>query len=354
MIRFFYGKDQNYVDVTQQVLRTCSDGGRIYIPADDNLRGSLFPDPLYGVVKNIVVIRENQLRPGEFDAADDLGDVTGCGSSSCCMYSADTAVTVNLTDQERRELYPEPDGIDQPMNGTAHEARHSNLMTVEDQITRIQAGLTFAGGSLTDELPEQTMVVRFLDPAAKVLELGANIGRNTLMIASVLQDQRNLVSLECDPVSAEMLRNNRFANRFAFHIEPSALSYRPLIQKGWQTTPSEDVPPGYARVATVTFEELLSRYDIEFDTLVADCEGALYWILRDSEAILERIHTVILEADYPSADQKAEVERIFRAHGLERIYSEPLVVDWDHPFPAECAESFFEVWTKERPEGAFR
>jgi len=343
LIRFFYGKDQNYVDVTQQVLRTCSDGGRIYIPANDILRGSLFPDPLYGVVKNIVVIRENHVRSGEFDAA---GDVTGFGSPSCCMYSADTAVTVNLTDQEVRELYPEPDGIDQPVNGIALEARHSNLTTVADQITRIQAGLTFAGGSITDELPEQTMVVRFLDPAAKVLELGANIGRNTLMIASVLQDQRNLVSLECDPVSAEMLRNNRFANRFAFHIEPSALSYRPLIQKGWQTTPSEDVPPGYARVATVTFEELLSRYDIEFDTLVADCEGALYWILRDSDAILE--------ADYPSADQKAEVERIFRAHGLERIYSEPLVVDWDHPFPAECAESFFEVWTKERPTGSFR
>jgi len=351
LIRFFYGKDQNYVDVTQQVLRTCSDGGRIYIPANDILRGSLFPDPLYGVVKNIVVIRENQLRPGEFDAA---GDVIGFGSSSCCMYSADTAVTVSLTDQERRELYPEPDGIDQPVNGIALEARHSNLTTVADQITRIQAGLTFAGGSLTDELPEQTMVVRFLDPAAKVLELGANIGRNTLMIASVLQDQRNLVSLECDPVSAEMLRNNRFANRFAFHIEPSALSYRPLIQKGWQTTPSEDVPPGYARVGTVTFEELISKYDIEFDTLVADCEGALYWILRDSDALLERIHTVILEADYPSADQKAEVDRIFRVHGLERIYSEPLVVDWDHPFPAECAESFFEVWTKERPTGAFR
>ena len=318
MIRFFYGKDQNYVDITQQVLRTCSDGGRIYIPANDILRGSLFPDPLYGVVKNIVVIRENHVRSGEFDAA---GDVIGFGSSSCCMYSADTAVTVSLTDQERRELYPEPDGIDQPVNGIALEARHSNLTTVEDQITRIQAGLTFAGGSLTDELPEQTMVVRFLDPAAKVLELGANIGRNTLVIASVLQDQRNLVSLECDPVSAEMLRNNRFANRFAFHIEPSALSYRPLIQKGWQTTPSEDVPPGYARVGTVTFEELISKYDIEFDTLVADCEGALYWILRDSDALLERIHTVILEADYPSADQKAEVDRIFRVHGLERIYS---------------------------------
>ena len=337
MIRFFYGKDQNYVDVTQQVLRTCSDGGRIYIPASDLVRGSLFPDPLYGVVKNIVVIREV---PPTFP--------------SCSMYSADTAVTVCLTEQERRELYPQTNGDDQPRNGMALRPPPSHLTAVDERITWIHAGLTLAGGSLIDELPEQTMVVQFLDPAAKVLELGANIGRNTLMIASVLQDQRNLVSLECDPVSVEMLRNNRFANRFAFHIEPSALSYRQLIQKGWQTKPSEDVPPGYARVATITFEELLSKYDIEFDTLVADCEGALYWILRDSEALLEKLHTVILEADYPSVDHKIAVEGTFRCHGFERIYSEPLAVDWDHPFPAECAESFFEVWRKERPQGAFR
>jgi FkbM family methyltransferase len=341
VIRFFYGQGQKYVDVTEQVLRTCSDGDRIYIPANDILRGSLFPDPLFGVVKNIVVIRENQLRSSEFDAAGNhFGDATGVGSSCCSVYSADSAVTVCLNEQERQELYPDS------KSGNALEPLPPHLTTADEQIAWIHAGLTFAGGSLTDELPEQTMVARFMNPAAKVLELGANIGRNSLMTASVLHDQQNLVSLECDPVSVEMLRNNRFANRFTFHIEPSALSYRPLIQKGWQTVPSEAVPPGYVRVQTITFEELQSKYGIEFDTLVADCEGALYWILRDSEALLKNIHTVILEADYASVEHKMAVEAIFHVHGLERIYSEPLVVDWDHPFPAECVESFFEVWKK--------
>jgi len=342
VIRFFYGQGQKYVDVTDHVLRTCSDGERIYIPANDILRGSLFPDPLFGVVKNIVVIRENQSSSSEFDA--DGNHLTGVGGPSCSVYSADSAVTVYLNEQERRELYPDRNGDHQ--SGSALGPPPSHLTTAEDQITWIHAGLTFAGGSLTDELPEQTMVVRFLDPAAKVLELGANIGRNTLMIASVLADQHNLVSLECDPVSVEMLRNNRFANRFTFHIEPSALSYRQLIQKGWQTRPSEDVPPGYVRVQTITFEDVQSKYGIEFDTLVADCEGALYWILRDSEALLKNIHTVIVEADYASVEHKMAVEAIFDVHGLERIYSEPLVVDWDHPFPAECVASFFEVWKK--------
>jgi FkbM family methyltransferase len=348
VIRCFYGKDQNYVDVTEQVLRTCSDGDRIYIPANDTLRGSLFPDPLFGVVKNIVVIQENQLRSSEFDAAGN--HLTGVGSPSCSVYAAHTAVTVYLNQQERQELYPDTNSDDQSTSGLGPPPSH--LTTAEDQIAWIHAGLTFAGGSLTDELPEQTMVVRFLDPAAKVLELGANIGRNTLMIAAVLADQHNLVSLECDPVSVEMLRNNRFANRFTFHIEPSALSYRKLIQKGWQTVPSEAVPPGYVRVQTITFEELQSKYGIEFDTLVADCEGALYWILRDNEALLKNIHTVIVEADYASVEHKMAVEAIFHVHGLERIYSEPLAVDWDHPFPAECAESFFEVWKKKQFVGS--
>ena len=43
---------------------------------------------------------------------------------------------------------------------------------------------------------------------------------------------------------------------------------------------------------------------------------------------------------------------MFHVYGLERIYSEPLIVDWDHPFPAECVASFFEVWKKKQSAGS--
>ena len=143
-----------------------------------------------------------------------------------------------------------------------------------------------------------------------------------------------------------MLRNNRYANSFKFHIEPSALSYRKLMQRAWETTPAEELLPSYQWVRTITFAELVEKYGIEFDTLVADCEGALYYILNDNDELLTNVKTIIVESDYRSVGHKRNVEAIFRSHGLERVYSEALVTTWNHPFPAECAETFFEVWKK--------
>lgn len=218
--------------------------------------------------------------------------------------------------------------------------------SVEQIIEATHQQLAFVGGRLTDELPEQSMAVRFLDPGAKALEIGSNIGRNTLMIASRLADPTKFVTMECDPNSVALLRYNRQANGFEFHIEPSALSYRRLIQRGWETVPAEELQPGFQWVSTITFEELLSKYQIAFDTLVADCEGALFYILQDNPAMLDGISTVILEADYPNVDHKRSVEAVFGHRGFHRVHSEPLVTDWEHPFPDEVAASFFEVWRK--------
>lgn len=321
MMHFFYGRHQNFLDITNQVLLFCCDGRRFHIPADDRIRAALFSDPAYGHLKEIVV----------FSHTD--------GLPTCKSYPHDVPVDL-----------PTPNGLTLP-------PRNKPVVpdgTFDEKIARIHEQLHFIGGRLTDELPEQTMVVRFLDPNAKVLEIGSNIGRNTLMIASILSDSANLVTMECDPAAVEILRCNRAANDFAFRIEPSALSCRPLIQRGWETMPanvpgnmpSTDVRPGWKRVSTITFGELVAKYGIAFDTLVADCEGALFYILQDDPAMLKGISTVILEADYPNVEHKRSVEAVFARHGLSRIHSQPLITDWKHPFPDEVAASFFEVWSR--------
>ena len=100
---------------------------------------------------------------------------------------------------------------------------------------------------------------------------------------------------------------------------------------------------------TITFEKIEEKYEIQFDTLVADCEGALYYILKDSEAIMQNLKLIILESDFSSAEHKEYVSEIFTKYGLTRVFSEPLI---GHPefimnkFPKECRESFYEVWQK--------
>ena len=66
-----------------------------------------------------------------------------------------------------------------------------------------------------------------------MLELGANVGRNTAVIATILNDDRRLVTLESWQPTAQILEENKSVNGFRFHIEASALSETPLAQLGW-------------------------------------------------------------------------------------------------------------------------
>ena len=68
------------------------------------------------------------------------------------------------------------------------------------------------------------MVINYLKSDDKVLEIGSNIGRNTLVISSILNDSMNLVTLESDYNICEQLIENKNINNFKFHIENSALS----------------------------------------------------------------------------------------------------------------------------------
>lgn len=312
-LRIFYGQHSSYVDVTDDVLTFCCADGRIHIPGADVLRATIFGDPAVGVVKDVVVIAI---------VGEEL---------TCRVFPDGEPVDLDAPDGLQRPRRPKPTVSGGP---------------ADDVIAALHEQLLFTGGSLTHELPEQRMAARFVRPDARVLELGSNIGRNTVIIASLLNDPANLVTLECGPGAVELLRCNRAANDLDFHIEPSALSYRPLVQCGWDTLPAEDAPPGWEPVPTITFGQLRYKYGIEFDTLVVDCEGALYYILSDNPAMLDGIGTVVLEADYPLVEHKRAVEAVFAGHGLRRVYSEPLPADAGVEFPDEIAASFFEVWTR--------
>lgn len=331
MIHFHYGAGEDFLDVTHEVFDQCFDGRRVYIPAGDT-GDAFFPDPRVGRAKTIVVVRDE------------------AGTQTCRQYYWAEKVEITLTEDEIREI-----GLESEIQADSPYSKRivpppPGLDTAE-QIDFYHAQLKCAGGDITHEMVEQWLVVDYLNPDAKVLELGSCIGRNTMMISCVLNDERNLVTLECNPVNIEMLRNNRFANKLRFHIEPSALSYRKLMQVrdlapdlSWEALPAEELAEGYEWVSTITFEELLEKYKLEFDTLVADCEGALYYILQDNAKMLENISLIILESDYRLAEHKWAVEKIFADYGLQKIHSDALATNLT--LPQECADSFWEVWKR--------
>lgn len=188
----------------------------------------------------------------------------------------------------------------------------------EEELHKFHQTLTFRYGRLEEELPEQMMAATYIKPNNVVLELCGNIGRNSIVIASLLHNQQNLVVMECAQHVANQLEENRNMNHFTFHIEVSALSSQKLIQKieedttGVSTIPSDKLLDGYRWVNTISFSDLEKKYNKTFDTLVADCEGALYYILQDFPTMLHNIKTIIMENDYLDINQKLKVDEIIK------------------------------------------
>jgi FkbM family methyltransferase len=300
-----YGIEGIQIDVTELAKAKCMKSSVVYIPPDDNVRAKLFTDPIFGKVKSIFIDGQS------YDA-----------DTPIFIDTASTMVhTVTIPDYVT-EVYPE-------------EALSAKLSAMHRKLTLVH-------GSFRDEFPEQRMAVRFLKPDDRVLEIGGNVGRNSLIIGSIV-NQNSLVVLESDPNIAKQLEENRNANGMTFAIEASALSARPLVQRGWDTMVSDVVPEGYKRVQTISLADLRAKYQKPFNTLVLDCEGAFYYILSDMPDILDGITTIIMENDYYDRGHKAYIDSTLTSRGFSCVYSEALGPEYAYKkFPFE--KNFFEVW----------
>jgi len=300
-VKIWYGAHNIYANVTDKVFKawgTADVDGRcvLDIPAKDAARTAVLGDPIYGSLKHIKIVFEESL-PVTF-----LSD----GEDGCIM------VDVGF------------------------------VSIAEKVVNYLHTKLRISGGDMKDEYPEQLMVARYLNPQATVLELGSNIGRNSLIIGSILDNSSRLVTVECDVNTCKQLKDNRNINGLNFHVCEAALSLRRLAQKGWETMvlePGALVANGYVEVPTTSYQELKSKCGLTPDTLVVDVEGAMYYIVQDMPEILDDVNTIIIENDYPLLSQKLEMDARFIEKGFKLVFQQP---GPQHP----CQDCFYEVWLR--------
>ena len=214
-------------------------------------------------------------------------------------------------------------------NLNEHQATQ-RLLTIHNQLSLIH-------GSLHEEFPEQLMAAMFISENDKVLEIGGNVGRNSCVIGSMLKNSNQLVVAESDFETAVQLVNNRENNRLGFLVENSAISCVLLYQYGWDTTP--EYKPGFIPIQTITYTELKNKFGMQFNVLVADCEGALYYILNDDESVLNDVETIIVENDYHNYFHYLNVCTKFMLHGFHLAYNK--AGGW-----GPCYNEFYQVWKK--------
>ena len=215
---------------------------------------------------------------------------------------------------------------------------------IDALLQTMQSKIQLLCGSFQDEMPEQKMAIRYLTGNEKVLEIGSNIGRNSMIISKLLTDSANLVTLETDSNIVPILREHKRINNLNFHIEHAALSLRKLVQKGWDTMPCDTIPEGFTQVNIISYAELQKKYNMKFDTLAVDCEGALYYILLDMPEILENVKLIMMKNNYYNELHKKYVDEVLRAHNFNVVYAEPLV-GYEGLFP-HTRDEFYQVWKR--------
>jgi len=297
-MRFRYGILGNNIDVTEICYTQLLRGSIITIPAGDHSRSKNFTDPVCGVLKSFFIINKDNIET---------------------EYDHDSRIDINITDE------------------TTIVTKHTDI---SKKLLNIHKSLKIMHGTFLEELPEQLMAVRYLTGTEKVLEIGSNIGRNSLVIARILgNNSKNFVTMECDVEISEQLKSNRDLNNLDFHIESSALSMKKLIQTGWATMQSDVLLDGYKEVNTITLDNLHKKYNIPFDTLVLDCEGAFYYILMDMPEILNNVNLIIMENDYFDITHKEYIDDVLKKNNFYVDYSEGN--GW-----GVCTDYFFQVWKR--------
>ena len=124
------------------------------------------------------------------------------------------------------------------------------------------------------------MILKHINKNSRVFELGPNVGRSSLIINYILDDKTQHLCIESSEDSANKLKINRDKNNMKFSILNFAISNKPLYQSGWSTY--DEYKEGRQIIKTKSLGEILNEYKIDFDTIVADCEGCLIQILKDN------------------------------------------------------------------------
>jgi hypothetical protein len=194
------------------------------------------------------------------------------------------------------------------------------------KLLAIHEGLTVRHGKLSLEINKQYMAAMVIEPDDVVLELGGNIGRNSLVISALLSDSHNLVTFESNPQHAVELLENREINRRDFHVESAALFNL--------STQDEGAIPA----KSITWQQVQDKYKLPFNVLVADCEGALVGILKDEPELLRGFNKLLIENDC-TPEERIFLRDVFLANGFVCTYAADSLRN-------PVLKGFWEIWIR--------
>ena len=166
---------------------------------------------------------------------------------------------------------------------------------------------------------EQDLVDEYIREDDIVLELGARYGSVSCVINSKLKSKTNQVSVEPDSRVWAALERNRVANNCCFHTVKGFISKRGLdlieldSYDGYGTTSIES---SNTKIPSFRLQEIREKYGLDFNVLVADCEGFLETFFEENPEFYDNLRLVIFEADYPDKCDYNKIRYALKVRGF--------------------------------------
>jgi hypothetical protein len=144
---------------------------------------------------------------------------------------------------------------------------------------------------IKNERSEQLSAYYFIDSSDNVLELGTRYGTVSCLLA---RKANRVVSLDPDLSAINYATINMINHGVYFESVHGIISNKPQITKnqGYATT-TEDAE--YSEIPNYSISQLQEKYNIIFNTLVADCEGCLEKVIKEND--LTNFTKILFEKD---------------------------------------------------------
>lgn len=173
------------------------------------------------------------------------------------------------------------------------------------------------------EKNEQDLAEKYIQENDTVFELGARYGSVSCIINSKLKCKTNQVVVEPDERVWEALELNKKANKCEFHIIKGFVSAKKIgltnLNGHYGGYAATYVDQDESLISCYTMKEINEKYNLEFNVLVADCEGFLERFFDENPSFYDTLRLIIFEADYPEKCNYTKIRNTLIEKGFSKI-----------------------------------
>ena len=189
----------------------------------------------------------------------------------------------------------------------------------------------------THEWKEVRAVKKYLPADAKVLELGGGLGILAAIVNRRLTDPSAHCVVEPQPALQNVINRNKALNNSQFHLihgvmgtpGKTTIHLRPNPMGAGLLRPTGQS----VEVDAFSFDQIRTKADCDFDTILMDIEGGEYALLAGKEFPLDGIKLLIIEL-HPKiigTEKCTEIRDALTARGFARIEDTYDVEVWSRP-----------------------